>query len=125
MSDQHEAAESYCNHDTAAINDFGRCECGEEFCTCPDGLPAHDTPAICGNCGYPLHPRRARDIDAGIALDLIAAQIHGYLNDTGDSTDRLDSIAAILRGTRREVRSEAPEPDDITCGQADETREDD
>ena len=115
------SAEPYCNHDTAAVHD-GICECGEIVgpCTLCGSLHAGRTfteinlEAVCDDCAEEL--KAAGD---GIALDLIAAQLAGYLRDTSDSTDRLDAIAAVIRGTGRTV-SEQGEPDDITCASADQ-----
>lgn len=105
----------HCNHDPAAVRD-GICECGEIVGPCTE-CGTSDGPfteinleAVCEGCAAELNAA-----GEGIALDFIAAALNG----TEWNADTCDSIAAILRGTGREIR-DIPGADDVACGQADE-----
>jgi hypothetical protein len=110
-------AEPHCNHDPAAVRD-GICECGEIAGPCTEcGDPASteiNAEALCSACADEYELQGSHD-----ALDQIAALLDATAWDAGTAS----AIAEIVRSTGRKVRDTA-EPDDITCGEADETGED-
>jgi hypothetical protein len=116
-------AEPHCNHDPAAVHD-GICECGTitgpcTECGATEVAGEINMEAVCEDCAAELNAA-----GEGIALDFIAAQLHGWTDDSGDSGDILGRIVAITRGTGREVRDSNHEPDDHECGLQDSTGED-